>query len=231
MIITIDGPSGSGKSTTARAVAQRLGYLYVDTGAMYRAVALAFLEADASPTPEAADELLSTLRIDIRYADGEMRVLLNGGDVSASIRTQAVGEMASRVSQLAAVRNKLVREQRRIASEREAAEGGVVLDGRDMGTVVFPDADVKIYMVADVAVRAQRRQAEYAQQGRTVPLDEVRQEIIERDRQDRQRELSPLQKAEDAIELDTTDRTIEEQVDFVVEHVRARRQEGTNPSL
>lgn len=223
MIITIDGPSGSGKSTTARAVAQRLGYLYVDTGAMYRAVALAFLEADASPTAEVADELLPTLRIDIQYADGEMRVLLNGQDVSASIRTQAVGEMASKVSQLAAVRDKLVREQRRIASERKAAEGGVVLDGRDMGTVVFPDADVKIYMVADVAVRARRRQAEYAQQGRTVPLDEVRQEIIERDRQDRQRELSPLQKAEDAIELDTTDRTIEEQVEFVVEHVRARR--------
>ncbi len=223
MIITIDGPSGSGKSTTARAVAQRLGYLYVDTGAMYRAVALAFLEADASPTAEVADELLPTLRIDIQYADGEMRVLLNGQDVSPSIRTQAVGEMASKVSQLAAVRDKLVREQRRIASERKAAEGGVVLDGRDMGTVVFPDADVKIYMVADVAVRARRRQAEYAQQGRTVPLDEVRQEIIERDRQDRQRELSPLQKAEDAIELDTTDRTIEEQVEFVVEHVRARR--------
>jgi len=223
VIITIDGPSGSGKSTTARAVAQRLGYLYVDTGAMYRAVALAFLEADASPTAEVADELLPTLRIDIQYADGEMRVLLNGQDVSPSIRTQAVGEMASKVSQLAAVRDKLVREQRRIASERKAAEGGVVLDGRDMGTVVFPDADVKIYMVADVAVRARRRQAEYAQQGRTVPLDEVRQEIIERDRQDRQRELSPLQKAEDAIELDTTDRTIEEQVEFVVEHVRARR--------
>lgn len=231
VIITIDGPSGSGKSTTARAVAERLGYLYVDTGAMYRAVALAFLQADAPPTSEAAAELLPDLRIDIRHPEDGMRVLLNGDDVSSSIRTQAVGTMASKVSQLAAVRDKLVREQRRIAGERETAEGGVVLDGRDMGTVVFPDADVKIYMVADVAVRARRRQADYAEQGRAVPLDEVRQEIIERDRQDRQRELSPLQKAEDAIELDTTDRTIEEQVDFVVEQVRTHQEEGTNPSL
>jgi cytidylate kinase len=198
---------------------------------MYRAVALAFLQADAAPTATAADALLPGLRVDIRYAEGEMRVLLNGDDVSTIVRTQAVGAMASRVSQLAAVRDKLVDEQRRIASEREAAEGGVVLDGRDMGTIVFPDADVKIFMVADVAVRAQRRQAEYAEQGRSVPIEEVRQEIIERDRQDRERELSPLQKAEDAIELDTTDRTIGEQVDFVVQRVRAQQPEGTNPSL
>lgn len=198
---------------------------------MYRAVALAFLQADAAPTATAADALLPDLRIDIRYAEGEMRVLLNGDDVSTIVRTQAVGAMASRVSQLAAVRDKLVDEQRRIASEREAAEGGVVLDGRDMGTIVFPDADVKIFMVADVAVRAQRRQAEYAEQGRSVPIEEVRQEIIERDRQDRERELSPLQKAEDAIELDTTDRTIGEQVDFVVQRVRAQQAEGTNPAL
>jgi len=231
VIITIDGPSGSGKSTTARAVAERLGYLYVDTGAMYRAVALAFLQADAAPTADAAGALLPNLRIDIRYAEGEMRVLLNGDDVSSIVRRQPVGAMASKVSQLAAVRDKLVDEQRRIASEREAAEGGVVLDGRDMGTVVFPNADLKIFMVADVAVRAQRRQAEYAEQGRSVPIEEVRQEIIERDRQDRERELSPLQKAEDAIELDTTDRTIAEQIDFVVQHVRAQQAEGTNPAL
>jgi len=221
VIITIDGPSGSGKSTTARAVADRLGYLYLDTGAMYRAVALAFLRADAAPTDDAATDLLPDLRIDIRYDGDAMRVHLNGEDVTEAIRTQAVGTMASRVSQLAAVREKLVREQRRIAAERVAAEGGVVLDGRDMGTVVFPDADVKIFMVADARVRAERRHAEYTAQGRDVSLDAVHKEIMERDRQDRNRELSPLQKADDAVELDSTDRSIDEQVEFVVNRVRA----------
>jgi len=221
VIITIDGPSGSGKSTTARAVADRLGYLYLDTGAMYRAVALAFLRADAAPTDDAATDLLPDLRIDIRYDGDAMRVHLNGEDVTEAIRTQAVGTMASRVSQLAAVREKLVREQRRIAAERVAAEGGIVLDGRDMGTVVFPDADVKIFMVADARVRAERRHAEYTAQGRDVSLDAVHEEIMERDRQDRNRELSPLQKADDAVELDSTDRSIDEQVEFVVNRVRA----------
>lgn len=228
MIITIDGPSGSGKSTTARAVAERLGYDYIDTGAMYRAVALAFLEADAPPTDDAAAELLPALRVDIRHEADGMHVHLNGSDVSTSIRTQAVGNMASRVSQLSSVREKLVHEQRRIADEHQAAAGGVVLDGRDMGTVVFPDADVKIYMVADVTVRAQRRQAEYATQGHAASLEEVRREIMERDRQDRERELAPLQKPDDAIELDTTTRTVEEQVDFVIRVVRDREEQGTN---
>lgn len=229
VIITIDGPSGSGKSTTARAVAERLGYLYLDTGAMYRAVALVFLRAEAKPTAEAAADLLPGCRIDIRYENDTMRVFLNDEEVTEAIRTQAVGTMASRVSQLSAVRDKLVREQRRIAHERVASEGGVVLDGRDMGTVVFPDADVKIYMVADARVRAKRRHAEYVAQGRDVSLDAVHEEIIERDRQDRDRELSPLQKAEDAIELDTTDRSIDEQAAFVVAQVQAKQAEGTNP--
>lgn len=228
MIITIDGPSGSGKSTTARGVARRLGYLYLDTGAMYRAVALAFLEAGAPPTPEAADEVLSDLRVHVHYADDTMHVTLNSRDVTDAIRTQDVGTMASRVSQLAAVREKLVREQRRIARERVAEEGGVVLDGRDTGTVVFPEADVKIYMVADARVRAERRYAEYVEQGRDVSLEAVRQEIVERDRQDRERALSPLQQAEDAIELDTSNRTVEEQIDFVVDRVRDEHKEGTN---
>jgi len=222
VIITIDGPSGSGKSTTARAVADRLGYLYLDTGAMYRAVALAFIRAGAEPTSGAATDLLPDVRIDIRYDDDAMRVHLNGEDVTEAIRTQSVGTMASRVSQLAAVRDKLVREQRRIAAERVAAEGGVVLDGRDMGTVVFPDADVKIFMVADARVRAKRRRADYAAQGRDVSLDAVHEEIIERDRQDQTRELSPLQQADDAVELDTTDRSVDEQVDFVLNLVQSQ---------
>lgn len=229
MIITIDGPSGSGKSTTARAVADRLGYLYLDTGAMYRAVALAFLRAGVEPTAATAAELLPDVSIDIGYAEDAMKVSLNGEDVSDAIRTQEVGTMASRVSQLAAVRDKLMREQRRIAAERVAAEGGVVLDGRDMGTVVFPEADVKIFMVADSRVRAERRRAEYLRQGRDVTLHDVHQEIIERDRLDRERPLAPLQRADDAIELDTTQRTVDEQVDFVIKQVRAREEAGTNP--
>jgi cytidylate kinase len=210
-------------------VAERLGYLYLDTGAMYRAVALAFLRADAEPTDDAAANLLPDVRIDIRFDGDVMRVQLNEEDVTEAIRTQAVGTMASRVSQLAAVREKLVHEQRRIAAERVAAEGGVVLDGRDMGTVVFPEADVKIFMVAEARVRAKRRHAEYIAQGRDVSLDAVHEEIIERDRQDEGRALSPLQKAEDAVELDTTNRSIDEQVEFVVDHVRAKTAEGTNP--
>lgn len=228
MIITIDGPSGSGKSTTARAVAERLGYLYVDTGAMYRAVALVFLRAGVDVTPEAAVDLLEECRIDIRYADGEMRVFLGQEDVTASIRTREVGAMASRVSKLGVVREKLVHEQRRIAREREQNEGGVVLDGRDMGTVVFPDADLKIYMVAEARVRAERRHAEYVRQDRDVTAEEVYREIVERDRQDRERALAPLRKAEDAVELDTTHRSIAEQVNFVVRRARALRREGTN---
>lgn len=229
VIITIDGPSGSGKSTTARAVARALGYLYLDTGAMYRAVALAFLRADADATPEAAAELLPGMRIDVRYEDGEMRVLLDRDDVTASIRSQEVGTMASRVSKLPIVREKLVREQRRIAREREQREGGIVLDGRDTGTVVFPDADLKIYMRADAEVRARRRQAEYAERGRSVAFEAVYREIVERDEQDRSRSLAPLRKADDAVELDTTHRTVEEQVEFVVKRAEAARREGTNP--
>lgn len=226
MIITIDGPAGSGKSTTARAVARRLGYTYLDTGAMYRAVALAFLRVDAPPTPEVAQHLLPDLRIDVAYRAGEMHVLLNEEDVTEPIRTQEVGNMASTVSTLRAVREKLVREQRRVARGHEATEGGVVVDGRDMGTVVFPDAEVKIFMVADVKERARRRQADYAKLGIDVSFEDVLEEIEERDRKDRERDIAPLRRAEDAIELDTTHRGFEEQVEFVIDCAK-RRQEGT----
>lgn len=228
VIVTIDGPAGSGKSTTARAVAARMGYLYLDTGAMYRAVALAFLEDDLAGTETAAKALLPGVRVDIRYDDdGEMRVLLNEEDVSERIRTQAVGQKASEISALRPVREKLVREQRRIGYEREESEGGVVLDGRDTGTVVFPDADVKIYMRADPVERARRRRQQYAEQGKDVPLDAVRREIEQRDEADRNRDIAPLRKADDAVELDTTDRSIADQVDFVVDQVNKRRVRGT----
>jgi len=224
MIVTIDGPAGSGKSTTARAVAERLGYLYLDTGAMYRAVALAFLRAEAEPTDEAAATVLPAMTVDVAYENDAMHVYLNGEDVSDRIRTAEVGDMASRVSTLRAVREKMVDEQRRIGRKRNAQEGGVVLDGRDTGTVVFPDADVKIFMTADSLERARRRRSEYSED---VSLEAVHQEIQERDRLDRERDIAPLRQADDAQVVDTTACTFEEQVDFVVDCVKQGAPGGT----
>ncbi len=226
MIVTIDGPAGSGKSTTARAVADRMDFVYLDTGAMYRALALAFLRADADPTADAAAGLLPSVRVDVRYTGDEMRVELNGDDVSGAIRTGEVGTMASQISALSAVRDKLLGTQRRVGREQAAQHGGVVLDGRDTGTVVFPDADLKIFMVADPSERARRRFEEYRRQGESVTFEEVLEEIEARDEADRSRDIAPLKRADDAVELDTTSRTIEEQVDAVVEHIEKARPAG-----
>lgn len=223
MVIAIDGPAGSGKSTTARAVAARLGYLYLDTGAMYRAVALAFLRADAEMTDAAAERLLADLRIDLVHAPEGLRVLLDGEDVSEAIRRSDVGAAASRVAMLPAVRRKLVDEQRRAARAYEATGGGVVLDGRDIGTVVFPDADLKLFVVADPHERARRRHLELAARGEDVALPDVLEEMLQRDRQDEARAHAPLRKAEDAIEIDTTRMGFDEQVDLVLSLVEERR--------
>lgn len=221
LIIAIDGPAGSGKSSTARGVARRLGYLYLDTGAMYRAVALAFLRNKAAATAEAAGRLLPELTLDVRYQNGEMQVLLDGTVVSEAIRDPEVGQMASRVSTLPAVREKLVAEQQRIGQTfRE--HPGVVIDGRDIGTVVFPDADLKIFMIADAQVRAQRRQDELAEKGTVVPFEEVLAEMRQRDRQDTERAHSPLRRADDAIDLDTTHCTLEDQIQFVIDKAGER---------
>lgn len=227
MIVTIDGPAGSGKSTTARAVAERLGFVYLDTGAMYRAVALAFLRAEADPRPAEAEKVLAGLELDVRYGPDGMRVFLGDEDVSEGIRTSEVGTMASQISSLRAVREHLVREQRRIGFEQEDRHGGVILDGRDTGTVVFPGADLKIYMVADVDERARRRQKQYAEEGKELPFSEVRREIEERDRRDRTRDIAPLRRADDAVSLDTTGKSIREQVAFVVDRVKEARSPGT----
>jgi cytidylate kinase len=228
VIITIDGPAGSGKSTTARRSATRLGYVYLDTGAMYRAVALAFLRSGEDPTPRHAQEVLSGLRLDVRYEGDDMRVVLGGEDVTQQIRTSEVGTAASEVSSIRAVRERLVREQRRIGFEQEERQGGVILDGRDTGTVVFPDADLKIFMVADVEERARRRQQEYSEDGKDVPFEAVRREIEERDQRDRTRDIAPLRRADDAVTLDTTDRSVDEQVGFVVDRVKEAQSPGTS---
>jgi len=227
VIVTIDGPAGSGKSTTARRVASRLGYVYLDTGAMYRAVALAFLRAGVEATSEGATAVLPTADIDVRYEADGMHVFLNGEDVTDDLRTAEVEGGVSQISTLAPVRTHMVDEQRRIGHEKAETHGGVVLDGRDTGTVVFPDADVKIFMVADLDERARRRKQEYQEAGEQISFEEVRAEIEERDRRDRNRDIAPLRRAEDAILLNTTDRTIAEQVAFVVDHVKARFPQGT----
>ncbi len=227
MIVTIDGPAGSGKSTTARRAAARLEYVYLDTGAMYRAVALGFLRADAPATLSGAEAVLPALAVDVQYKDDTMQVFLGDDAVTDRIRTAEVGRIVSDISTLAPVREYMVEQQRRIGRAQADRHGGVVLDGRDTGTVVFPEAPVKIFMVADIDERARRRLQEYEAAGEEVTFDEVRAEIEERDQQDRTRDIAPLRRADDAIVLDTTDTTIAEQVDFVVDRVKAHDARGT----
>jgi cytidylate kinase len=227
VIVTIDGPAGSGKSTTARNAAAELHYVYLDTGAMYRAVALGFLRADAAATSEAAGRVLPALSVNVTYQEGAMQVYLNEEEVTAHLRTAEVGAIVSDISTLAPVRDYMVEQQRRIGHEQAEVHGGVVVDGRDTGTVVFPEADLKIFMVADVEERARRRLQEYEAAGEHISLAEVQAEIEERDRQDRTRDIAPLRRAEDAVEFDTTDCTIAEQVAFVVDRVKAHPAWGT----
>ena len=164
----------------------------------------------------------------MRYqADGRMQVVLNEEDVSEKIRTPEVGAVVSQISTLRPVRDRMVREQRRIGFEQEEHHGGVILDGRDTGTVVFPEADLKVFMVADVEERARRRYQEYTEEGKDISLEAVRQEIRDRDQRDRNREIAPLRRADDAVSLDTTEKTIDEQIAFVVDRVKAHRKSGT----
>lgn len=228
MIVTIDGPAGSGKSTTARRCAERLGFVYLDTGAMYRAVALGFVRADVDPTQDDPEAVLSSLSVEVEYEEEDMHVFLGGEDVTTRIRTSEVGTVASEISSFPTVRERMVEDQRRIGFQKQETYGGVILDGRDTGTVVFPEAEVKVFMVADVEERARRRQQEYAEEGKDVPFEQVRQEIEDRDRRDRTRDIAPLRRADDARTLDTTDRSIDEQVAFVADLVKEVRASGTS---
>lgn len=210
--IAIDGPAASGKSTTAKLVALRLGYMHIDTGAMYRALTLEVLRRKISPDDEAGvRKLARKSRVRLEQGKHGNRVLLNDEDVSAEIRTPKVTRAVSAVSSFPFVRALMVHEQRKMG-----AHGGIVLEGRDIGTVVLPKADLKIFMVASVTERARRRKKDLALVGEEVDEHELEQEIAERDRKDSTREASPLKKAVDALELDTTNVTIEEQVEFIV---------------
>ena len=212
LIIAIDGPVGSGKTTLARRVAELMGYIYVDTGAMYRALALKALRSgitlDAS---EALAALARETRIDLRPEDGGQRVFLDGEDVTAKIRTPEVSQAASKVAVIPEVRQVLVREQRRAGEQ-----GGVVMEGRDIGNVVFPDADLKIFLTASAEVRAERRWREHQEKGESGSLEQTVEEIRERDRRDRERSASPLVRAPDAVVVDSTAMDAEEVARLVV---------------
>ena len=211
-VIAIDGPAGAGKSTVARQVAQQLGFVYVDTGAMYRAVTWRALCGGLDPTDAAAVSELAA-RIDVRFAKSPvgLRIMADGEDVTEAIRTPAVTAAVARVSQIPTVRRAMVRLQRELA-----AAGGAVLDGRDIGTVVVPDACCKIFLTATAAERARRRWLEMREKGFEPELAELRREMEERDRQDSERELAPLIQATDAVALDTTGLGIEAVVDRIV---------------
>ncbi len=212
IVIAIDGPAASGKSTTARLVADRLGYLHIDTGAMYRAVTLRVLEENVPlDDVEGIGALAEATSIRLERFAGTYRVFVGVRDVSREIRSELVTRSVSAVSSYQRVRDVLVREQRRIAQH-----GGVVLEGRDIGTVVLPDADLKIFMVARVGERVNRRKIELETLGVNIDPVQLELEILERDRLDSTRAASPLRKATGAIEVDTSSMSIEEEVQFVV---------------
>jgi len=220
--IAIDGPAGAGKSSIAKALSKKLGFVYIDTGAMYRAVALFFLENGIKDGSEnETDKLLDKLDINIKYTDGEQRVFLNNVDVSDKLRQEEIGKLASRFSAVKSVREKLVALQRKLAEKEN-----VIMDGRDIGTVVLPNADLKIYLSAGSKVRAKRRYLELIEKGfDRAALDEkaIENEIIKRDEADMNREISPLKKAEDAYCLDTSDMTFDEVVSKILDMVEKER--------
>ena len=225
LIIAIDGYSSCGKSTVAKAIARRLGLHYIDSGAMYRAVTLYFIENNIPVSqPQEVEgqfydysRILDEIHISFRFneANGFSEIYLNGRNVESEIRSMPVNEQVSQVSALKEVRKRMVKLQQMAASE-----GGLVMDGRDIGTTVFPHADLKIFMKADPMVRSRRRYEELKSKGMDITLEEVMQNVVGRDYEDTHREESPLRKAPDAVVLDNTHLTRDEQVDFVLEELK-----------
>lgn len=216
LIIAIDGPSAAGKSTLAKRLAKDLGFTYLDTGAMYRSLALKVLIEGTDISNDAAlSDLISRTEIDLVERGGQLRVLLDGEDVSDKIRTPEVSQMASKTSALKVVRQWMLGLQRALGQR-----GSVVAEGRDIGTVVFPDAEVKIYLNASVPERARRRVEELRKAGRQVSLDETLREMGERDKRDSERDLAPLRQADDAIAIDSTALDAEALAQRVMQQIR-----------
>lgn len=217
--VAVDGPAGAGKSTIARAVAKQLNLIYVDTGAMYRAMALLVLRNGIDPGDTAAViEKCFSADISIRYQDGEQVVMLNGDNVNPYLRTEEVGNATSVISTIPKVREKMVELQHDLAASSDC-----IMDGRDIGTCVLPDAGLKVYLTADSAVRAKRRYDELAAKGQACDLQKIQADIEERDYRDMHREISPLRRAEDAVLVDTSLMTVEEVIDCLVRLCLERR--------
>lgn len=209
--IAIDGPAGAGKSTIAKQLAKELSFIYVDTGAMYRSMALYFMRNGIAKEDEAAiSDACKTVEVSIAYENGEQQVLLNGENVSKEIRKEEVGKMASATSVYKEVRKKLVELQQKLAADKD-----VIMDGRDIGTCVLSNAQVKIYLTASVETRAERRYQELQEKGAACDLEVIKKDIADRDYQDMHREISPLKQAEDAILVDSSDMGIEEVVETI----------------
>jgi cytidylate kinase len=218
--IAIDGPAGAGKSTLSRKLAENLGFIYVDTGALYRTVGLKFSNIGADTNLNCdIDAVLSETAVDIRFVDGEQRVFLDDKDVSDEIRTPTASMMASAVSAKPSVRAFLLEMQRKLAKENN-----VVMDGRDIGTVVLPDAEVKIYLTASAEARANRRYKELIEKGTNVTYKEVYDDMVQRDYNDMNREIAPLKQADDAILADTSDCNLEESLELLLKIVKENAQ-------
>ena len=217
IIIAIDGPAGSGKSTIAKMVAERLNYTYLDTGAMYRAITYLALQKGIVDNEKAVNELVEGLDVTLNFEDGLTHVFADDIELTEHIRTPEVNSKVSEIAAMPLVRKELVRMQQSMGKV-----GNVVAEGRDITTVVFPDADVKIYLDATADVRAERRYKEYLEKGVTVSLEEVKENIKKRDRIDSGREASPLRIAENAIEVDTSNLTVDEEFEILVENIKKK---------
>ena len=219
MIIAIDGPAAAGKSTSAKLLAERLNFLYLDTGAMYRCIALSVLDDKIDIYDELSlKDFISSFKLELKIIDGAPDFLVNGSSVSKKIRTTAISKKVSEISAIPAIREYMVGLQRSFAKNNNC-----VVEGRDIGTVVFPEAEIKFFIIASVEVRAQRRKLELQNIGEKISLKDLRRDIKARDKHDAERSHSPLKKAINAIQIDTTEMNIDEQVNYMISHVNLKK--------